>query len=428
MMAEMSQQQQEAFQRMSQRVERAFAHMTFGQQQQSLLASQTQAVAAALRGQSPRRAGHLPRSPRPSRSDRDADEEHVRADSDGVGLVEGTERHLAGAVAAPSEPVVPSSSCRRRRTCERWMRLRGESRRHVRAMPRCKLPSTPRRASTRPRCPSTSRRRLPLPFKQLFVPPPRTVPAVAAAAYAEAQRAREECAAADRALAERRILQISQPSCTTLEQMAIDVAKYKQAFADMGATRSALYREHVPVTSTLGGGAEAARGARASVRSQYASGSRRTPSRRKTRRRSSDLKPRGEAEPSRRRWRRLGATPSGCAPGEGGSAVPRAGDGVTGGSPGAQGQGGEDLVRSSRGRRRRGWRSTSAAPPRLSFEPRGASESWTSASPSTITPPSRTTTARSGEVQATPRASRGKRRVRGAASRPRRMPPPRGTA
>ena len=27
--------------------------------------------------------------------------------------------------------------------------------------------------------------------------------------------------------------------------MAIDVAKYKQAFADMGATRSALYREHV---------------------------------------------------------------------------------------------------------------------------------------------------------------------------------------
>ena len=30
-----------------------------------------------------------------------------------------------------------------------------------------------------------------------------------------------------------------------LEQMAIDVAKYKQAFADMGATRSALYREHV---------------------------------------------------------------------------------------------------------------------------------------------------------------------------------------
>ena len=56
-------------------------------------------------------------------------------------------------------------------------------------------------------------------------------------------RAREECAAADRALAS--LVEDLNAKEDQLEQLVSDVAKYKQAMTEMGSTRSALYREHV---------------------------------------------------------------------------------------------------------------------------------------------------------------------------------------
>ena len=53
---------------------------------------------------------------------------------------------------------------------------------------------------------------------------------------------REECHAADRALA---ALVADLQSEDQLEQLAADVVKYRQGMAEMGSTHAALYREHV---------------------------------------------------------------------------------------------------------------------------------------------------------------------------------------
>ena len=65
----------------------------------------------------------------------------------------------------------------------------------------------------------------------------------AQAAQAEAARAREECASADRAIAA--LVADLHAKEDQLERLAVDVQKYKQGMAEMGSTRAALYREHV---------------------------------------------------------------------------------------------------------------------------------------------------------------------------------------
>ena len=244
MMAEMSQQQQEAFQRMSQQQQEAFAHMS-QQQQQSLLASQTQAVAAAgattaptapvAPATTPPLAAPVPERPTtPTKST----------------FAQTTRHHTAThgtitsppAVAAPSEPVVPSSMYGdAMRTVERLRGERDALFARVSAL-QAALDAAPG-LNAAPVSFNIQAAAGSAPGQQMQPPGANNNPAVAAAAYAEAQRAREECAAADRALAG--VVADLAAKEEQLEQMAIDVAKYKQAFADMGATRSALYREHV---------------------------------------------------------------------------------------------------------------------------------------------------------------------------------------
>ena len=235
MMTEMSQQQQEAFQRMSQQQQEAFAQMS-QQQQQSLLASQTQAVAAAgatapptAPAAQPPLAAPVPERPTTPTKSTFAQTTRHRTATHGTVT-------SPPAVAAPSEPVVPSSMYGdAMRTVER---LRGE-----RDALFARVSALQAAIDAAPGLNAT-----PASFNIQAAAPgqpgqPAGQPAVAAAAYADAQRAREECAAADCALAG--VVADLAAKEEQLEQMAIDVAKYKQAFADMGATRSALYREHV---------------------------------------------------------------------------------------------------------------------------------------------------------------------------------------
>lgn len=241
MMAEMSQQQQEAFQRMSQQQQEAFAHMS-QQQQQSLLASQTQAAAAAGATAVPATAPPLaaPVPERPATPTKSTFAQTTRPPPTAThGTI--TSPPAMTAPPMPAEPVVPSSMYGDAvRTVERLRGERDALFARVSAL-QAALDAAPGFNAQQP-----------VSFNIQAAAPnsvtggmggQQTNPAVAAGAYAEAQRAREECAAADRALAG--VIADLAAKEEQLEQMAIDVAKYKQAFADMGATRSALYREHV---------------------------------------------------------------------------------------------------------------------------------------------------------------------------------------
>ena len=243
MMAEMSQQQQEAFQRMSAQQQEAFAQMS-QQQQDALLASQTQAVAAAgavapapyapitATALEPPLASPVPSRPQTPTKSTFAQTMGSRTATHGTV----TSPPAVNVSAVPAEPVVPSSMYGDAvRTVER---LRGE---RDALFARVSALQAALDAAPAPMAPMS--------FNIQAAPGqppcqhPGANPAVAAAAYAEAQRAREECAAADRALAG--VVSDLATKEEQLEQLAMDVAKYKQAFADMGATRSALYREHV---------------------------------------------------------------------------------------------------------------------------------------------------------------------------------------
>ena len=244
MMAEMSQQQQEAFQRMSAQQQEAFAQMS-QQQQDALLASQTQAVAAAgavapapyapitAAALEPPLASPVPSRPQTPTKSTFAQTMGSRTATHGT-VTSPPAVNVKPAV--PAEPVVPSSMYGDAvRTVER---LRGE---RDALFARVSALQAALDAAPAPMAPMS--------FNIQAAPGqppgqhPGANPAVAAAAYAEAQRAREECAAADRALAG--VVSDLATKEEQLEQLAMDVAKYKQAFADMGATRSALYREHV---------------------------------------------------------------------------------------------------------------------------------------------------------------------------------------
>ena len=244
MMAEMSQQQQEAFQRMSQQQQEAFAHMS-EQQQQSLLASQTQAAAAAGATAAPPLAAPVPE--RPATPTKSTFAQTTRPPPTAThGTITSPPAVITPAMTAPpapAEPVVPSSMYGDAvRTVERLRGERDALFARVSAL-----------QAALDAAPGFNAQNAPVSFNIQAAAPnpgmggtggiPQTNPAVAAGAYAEAQRAREECAAADRALAG--VIADLAAKEEQLEQMAIDVAKYKQAFADMGATRSALYREHV---------------------------------------------------------------------------------------------------------------------------------------------------------------------------------------